>query len=76
LGIRGKFVVGFDSEKRRLLRNWVVVEEGGLLTKDVERLVGDVRRTAEGIWSRMPENHYLGWSADEASPQSLRPWEG
>ena len=54
----------------------VVVEEGRLLTADAERLVGDVQRAAEGIWSRIPENHYLVWSADEVSPQSLRPWEG
>ncbi len=53
----------------------VVVEEGRLLTVDAERLVRKVQKVAEGIWSRIPENHYLEWSADEVSPQSLRPWE-
>jgi len=45
------------------------------LTIDQDELVKEVQRAAEGIWSRIPENHYLGWTADEVSPQSLKPWE-
>jgi len=53
----------------------VVVEDGRLLTIDQDELVKEVQRAAEGIWSRIPENHYLGWMADEVSPQSLKLWE-
>jgi len=53
----------------------IVVEDGRILTVDGERLALDTQRAAEGIWGRIPENHYLGWTADQVSPQSLRPWE-
>jgi len=54
----------------------LVVEKGVLLTVDEERLVQQVQRTTEDIWDRIPENHYLGHSSDEVSPQSFRPWDG
>jgi len=53
----------------------VVVEDGRLLTIDQDELVKEVQRAADGIWARIPENHYLGWMADEVSPQSLKLWE-
>lgn len=53
----------------------MVVEDGVLLTVDEEELVRQVQRTTEAIWDRIPENHYLGQSSDEVSPQSFRPWE-
>ena len=52
----------------------MVVEEGRLLTIDEVRLCREVQRAAEGIWDRIPENHYLKWTADEVSPPSLKPW--
>ena len=54
----------------------LVVEKGVLLTVDEEKLVQQVQRTTEDIWDRIPENHYLGHSSDEVSPQSFRPWDG
>lgn len=54
----------------------IVVDEGRLLSIDEEKLVEEVQKTTEGIWNRIPENHYLNLTADEVSPQSLRPWEG
>jgi 5-methylthioadenosine/S-adenosylhomocysteine deaminase len=54
----------------------MVVEDGVLLTVDEEKLVKQVQKTTEAIWGRIPENHYLGQSSDEVSPQSFRPWEG
>jgi 5-methylthioadenosine/S-adenosylhomocysteine deaminase len=61
--------------KTVIVNGEVVVEDGRLLTIDQDELVKEVQRAAEGIWSRIPENHYLGWTADEVSPQSLKPWE-
>ena len=54
----------------------IVVDEGRLLTIDEEKLVKEVQRATEGIWDRIPDNHYLGWTSDEVSPISLRPWAG
>lgn len=61
--------------KTVIVNGEVVVEDGRLLTIDQDELVKEVQRAADGIWSRIPENHYLGWSADEVSPQSLKLWE-
>jgi hypothetical protein len=61
--------------KTVIVNGEVVVENGRLLTIDQDKLVKEVQRLAEGIWSRIPKNHYLGWTADEISPQSLRLWE-
>ena len=52
----------------------VVVDEGVLLTVDEEKLVSQVQTTTETIWDRIPENHYLGKTSDEVSPQSFKPW--
>jgi len=52
----------------------VVVNEGVLLTVDEEKLVSQVQTTTEAIWDRIPENHYLGKTSDEVSPQSFKPW--
>ncbi len=52
----------------------IVVEDGVLLTIDEGKLVEEVQRTTEAVWSRIPENHYLGLTSDEVSPQSFRPW--
>jgi hypothetical protein len=38
----------------------------------VDRLIRDVQRSAERIWKRLPDNHYLHCTADEASPLSLK----
>jgi cytosine/adenosine deaminase-related metal-dependent hydrolase len=54
----------------------IIVDKGRLLTIDEEKLVEEVQKTTEGIWDRIPENHYLNLTADEVSPQSLKPWEG
>jgi len=53
----------------------IVVEDGILLTVDMHDLVRDVQKAAEGIYERIPENHVLGKTADEASPPSIKPWE-
>jgi len=53
----------------------IVVEGGKLLTVDLDKLVRDVQEAAEGIYERIPENHVLGKTADEASPPSFKPWE-
>lgn len=52
----------------------IVIENGKLLTIDEEKLIKQVQRVAEGIWSRISKNHYLNWTADEISPQSLNHW--
>jgi cytosine/adenosine deaminase-related metal-dependent hydrolase len=52
----------------------LVVENRTLTTIDKERLVEEVQRTTEAVWSRIPENHYLGLTSDEVSPQSYRFW--
>ncbi len=53
----------------------LVVEAGVLLAVDEGKLVEEVQRTTEAVWSRIPENHYLGLTSDEVSPQSFRPWD-
>lgn len=45
----------------------VVVEDGRTLTLDEEKLVEEVQRAGERVWSRVPENHYLHKTADEVS---------
>jgi len=52
----------------------IVVEDGVITTVDEEKLVDDVQRAGERIWSRLPEYHYKHLRTDEVSPQSLRPW--
>ncbi len=52
----------------------IVVENGRITTVDEEKLVDEVQRAGERIWSRLPEYHYKHMSADEVSPQSLKPW--
>ena len=61
--------------KTVLVDGKVVVEDGKLLTIDTVKLAKEVQEAAEGIYERIPENHYLGWTTDEVSPQSLKPWE-
>lgn len=53
----------------------LVIEDGILLTVDEGRLVEEVQRTTDVVWSRIPENHYMGLTSDEVSPQSFRPWD-
>ncbi|MFQ5820856.1 MAG: amidohydrolase family protein [Candidatus Heimdallarchaeota archaeon] len=52
----------------------IVVEDGKLLTIDEGKLLKQVQRAAEGIWNRIPENHYLNWTTEEISPQSIKSW--
>jgi trans-2-enoyl-CoA reductase len=52
----------------------LIIDNGDLVTLDEERLIKDVQNTAENIWDRIPENHYLGKSSDEISPQSFKLW--
>jgi 5-methylthioadenosine/S-adenosylhomocysteine deaminase len=54
----------------------VVVEEGRLTTIDERKLLRDTQKTAEGVWERIPEHHYLKQRADEISPLSYGLWEG
>ena len=61
--------------KTVIVNGEIVVEDGNLLTIDAKKLAKDVQKAAEGIWNRIPDNHYLGWTADEISPQSLKSWE-
>jgi len=67
IGIKGKWVIAHDGAEHRLLR------DGVLLTIDEARRVKEVQRVTEAIWARIPENHYLGQSSDEVSPQSFKP---
>jgi 5-methylthioadenosine/S-adenosylhomocysteine deaminase len=53
----------------------ILVEDGRLLNVDEGRLVREVQRAGERIWSRIPENHHTRMTADEISPPSLKPWE-
>ena len=53
----------------------ILVEDGRLLNVDEGRLVREVQRAGERIWSRIPENHHTRKTADEISPPSLKPWE-
>jgi cytosine/adenosine deaminase-related metal-dependent hydrolase len=53
----------------------IIVDEGKLVTIDEEKLVKQVQKTTEKVWSRIPENHYLGHHSDEVSPQSYKPWD-
>jgi len=52
----------------------IVVEDGKLLTIDEGKLLKQVQRAAEGIWNRIPEKHYLNWTTEEISPQSIKSW--
>ena len=54
----------------------IVVEDGKLLTIDMPKLVMEVQSACEAIYERIPENHPLGKTADEASPPSYRSWDG
>ena len=53
----------------------IVVEDGKITTVDEEKVVEEVQRAGERIWSRLPEYHYRHLTADEVSPQSLKPWK-
>jgi len=53
----------------------IVVEDGKFLTINEENLLKEVQKVTEGIWDRLPDNHYLNWTADEISPQSLKSWD-
>jgi 5-methylthioadenosine/S-adenosylhomocysteine deaminase len=64
-----------DDVKYVIVDGKMVVEDGVLLTIDEPRLVKEVQRVTEAIWARIPENHYLGQSSDEVSPQSFKPWD-
>jgi len=64
-----------DDVKYVIVDGELVVEDGVLLTIDEPRLVKEVQRVTEAVWARIPENHYLGQSGDEVSPQSFRPWD-
>jgi len=50
----------------------IVVEDGRLTTIDEERLIKQVQKTIEAVWDMIPDNHYLGQSSDEVSPQSFK----
>ncbi len=61
------------SDVRRVIVDGrIVVEDGRLTTIDEERLIKQVQKTAEAIWNMIPDNHYLGQSSDEVSPQSFK----
>ncbi|UCD44574.1 MAG: amidohydrolase family protein [Candidatus Bathyarchaeota archaeon] len=62
--------------KTVIVNGKIVVEDGRLLTADQGKIAEEVQRAAEGIYERIPENHYLNLKADEVSPQSLKPWRG
>ena len=64
-----------DDVKYVIVDGEIVVEDGVLLTVDEARLAREVQRASEAIWARIPENHYLGLSSDEVSPQSFKPWD-
>jgi len=53
----------------------LVIDDHELLVVDEAKLVADVQKTAQAIWDRIPENHYLGYHSDLVSPQSYLPWE-
>jgi cytosine/adenosine deaminase-related metal-dependent hydrolase len=53
----------------------VVVNDGKLVTLNEKKLVKEVQKKTEKIWERIPENHYLGQTSDEVSPQSFKLWE-
>lgn len=52
----------------------LVIEEGKMLTIDESNTIKEVQERAKVIWGRIPENHYLGKTSDEVSPQSFKPW--
>lgn len=58
-----------------IINGEIIVENGKLLTIDEEKLVENVQKTTEAVWSRIPENHYLKQNSDEVSPQSFNIWE-
>lgn len=53
----------------------IVVDNRKLLTIDEEKLVENVQKTTDTVWSRIPEYHHLGQNSDEVSPQSFNIWE-
>ena len=61
--------------KHVIVNGDIVVEDGVLLTIDEVKLVEQVQKTTEGVWGRIPENHYVGQTSDEVSPQSFELWE-
>jgi cytosine/adenosine deaminase-related metal-dependent hydrolase len=58
-----------------IINGEIIVENGKLLTIDEEKLVENVQKTTEAVWSRIPENHYLKQNSDKVSPQSFNIWE-
>jgi 5-methylthioadenosine/S-adenosylhomocysteine deaminase len=61
--------------KHVIVNGELVVDDGVLKTVDEEKLVREVQKATEAVWSRIPENHYLKQTADEVSPQSFKLWE-
>ena len=64
-----------DDVKYVIVDGRLVLEDGILLTIDEASLVKEVQQATEAIWARIPENHYLGQTSDEVSPQSFKPWD-
>jgi len=61
--------------KHVIVNGEIVVEDGNLKTIDEKKLVSNVQKVTEAVWSRIPENHYLKQTADEVSPQSFKPYK-
>lgn len=51
-----------------------LVENGGMLYIDEDKLVEDVQEVGERIWSKIPDNHHTRKEADDISPQSFKKW--
>jgi cytosine/adenosine deaminase-related metal-dependent hydrolase len=64
-----------DDVRYVIIDGKIVIDNGDLVTIDEERLIKKVQETAQDIWDRIPDNHYLGKSSDEVSPQSFDLWE-
>jgi 5-methylthioadenosine/S-adenosylhomocysteine deaminase len=58
-----------------IINGEVIVDKGKLTTINENKLVRDVQKTSEAVWDRISDNHYLGLSSDEVSPQSYLPWD-
>ncbi len=60
--------------KTVIVNGQIVVDNGKLLTMNEDQIIKQAQQAAEGIWNRISEYHYLNKTADELSPQSLKPW--
>ena len=51
-----------------------LVEDGRMLYIDEDKLVEEVQKVGERIWSKIPDNHHTRKEADDISPQSFKKW--